>query len=251
MGLKEESVHWAGLASQLPEFDLDENMGMTFAKGFPYNESHRHLSNSMAIHPLGIIDWSNGERDRKIIRATIENFERVGPDYWCGYSYSWFGNMKARAMDGEGAAKKLRTFAECFCLKNTFHANGDQTKSGKSRFTYRPFTLEGNFAFASGIQEMLLQSHTGIIRIFPAIPVSWQDVSFSDLRTYGAFLVSARKEGGNLKQVSVKSEKGGLLKMGNPFGHTNFKTKGAHQEPVIKDGVIELMMDAGQIVIFY
>ena len=58
--------------------------------------------------------------------------------------------MKARAFDGEGAADALRTFAECFCLPNTFHANGDQTKSGKSKFTYRPFTLEGNFAFAAG-----------------------------------------------------------------------------------------------------
>lgn len=98
--------------------------------------------------------------------------------------------MKARAFDGEGAAQALKTFAECFCLKNTFHANGDQTQSGKSRFTYRPFTLEGNFAFAAGIQEMLLQSHTGVIRIFPAIPKEWKDVSFESLRAMGAFPVS-------------------------------------------------------------
>ena len=88
--------------------------------------------------------------------------------------------MKARAFDGDGAARELRTFAECFCLRNTFHANGDQTKTGKSRFTYRPFTLEGNFAFAAGIQEMLLQSHTGIIRVFPAIPSDWSNVSFDN-----------------------------------------------------------------------
>ncbi len=52
--------------------------------------------------------------------------QEVGPDWWCGYSYSWFGNMKARAFDGEGAAQALKTFAECFCLPNTFHANGDR-----------------------------------------------------------------------------------------------------------------------------
>lgn len=120
--------------------------------------------------------------------------QEVGPDWWCGYSYSWFGNMKARAFDGEGAAQALKTFAECFCSPNTFHANGDQTNSGKSKFTYRPFTLEGNFAFASGIQEMLMQSHTGIIRIFPAVPASWQDISFQDLRAMDAFLVSAEQK---------------------------------------------------------
>ena len=107
---------------------------------------------------------------RKIIRATLATLDRVGPDSWCGYSYSWLGNLKARAFDGEGAAAALRTFAACFCLPNSFHANGDQTKSGKSKFTYRPFTLEGNFAFAAGVQEMLLQSHTGIVHLFPAVP---------------------------------------------------------------------------------
>ena len=213
-----ESEHWKKLLGQLPDFDLDESGGLTFAKGFPYNESHRHFSNSMAIHPLGIIDWNSSEKDKNIIKATIKNFENTGPDYWCGYSYSWFGNLKARAMDGEGAAEALRTFANCFCLKNTFHANGDQTNSGKSKFTYRPFTLEGNFAFASGIQEMLLQSHTGIIRVFPAIPSSWKNVSFKNLRAYGAFLVSAEIKNGNIKYVKIKSEKGGLLRMVNPFG---------------------------------
>ena len=64
-----------------------------------------------------------------------------GPDYWTGYTYSWFANMQARAFNGEEAAKALRTFAECFCLKNTFHANGDQSASGKSKFTYRPLRL--------------------------------------------------------------------------------------------------------------
>lgn len=248
--LKEESNHWNNLAGQLPPFDLDETNGLTIAKGFPYNESHRHFSHAMAIHPLGIIDWNNGEDDREIIKATINNFEQIGPDYWIGYSYSWFGNLKARAMDGEGAAEALRTFAEHFCLRNTFHANGDQTKSGKSKFTYRAVTLEGNFAFAAGIHEMLLQSHTGIIRIFPAIPQDWQDVSFNKLRTYGAFLISAKKERGQLKEISVTSEKGGLLKIANPFNNEQFEIKGTNEKPLLKDGIMELKMEEGQTVIF-
>lgn len=251
LSLAEEAVHWKKLADQLPGFDLDEVDGLTFAKGFPYNESHRHFSNSMAIHPLGIIDWSNGEKDQKIIQATIDNFEKVGPDYWCGYSYSWMGNLKARAMDGEGAAEALRTFAECFCLRNTFHVNGDQTKSGKSRFVYRPFTLEGNFAFASGVQDMLIQSHTGVIRVFPAIPSVWKDVSFNKLRTYGAFLVSAEQEGGKVKKVAVTSEKGGLLKMENPFGgNTGFEVKGAATAVNKQDGMIEVEMQENQTIVF-
>lgn len=196
LGLADEAAHWKAIGAQLPDLNLDEDRALTFAKGFPYDQSHRHFSHAMSIHPLGLVDWSQGEKSQEIIKATLKKLQDFGPDYWCGYSYSWFGNMKARAFDGEGAADALRTFAECFCLPNTFHANGDQTKSGKSKFTYRPFTLEGNFAFAAGIQEMLLQSHTGVIRVFPAVPVAWQDVSFDKLRAMGAFLVSAEKVAG-------------------------------------------------------
>lgn len=216
LNLADEAGHWASLEAQLPDYDIDEEGCLTFAKGYPYKESHRHFSHAMAIHPLGLIDWSDGEKSQHIIRATLKRLDKVGPDYWTGYSYSWLANMKARAFDGEGAAQALKTFAECFCLKNTFHANGDQTQSGKSRFTYRPFTLEGNFAFTAGIQEMLLQSHTGVIRIFPAIPKEWKDVSFENLRAMGAFLVSARMEGGEINRVRIYSEKGGMLKMARP-----------------------------------
>lgn len=216
LNLTDESSHWAALEAQLPDYDVDEEGCLTFAKGYPYNESHRHFSHAMAIHPMGLIDWSDGEKSQHIIRATLKRLDEVGPDYWTGYSYSWLANMKARAFDGKGAAQALRTFAECFCLKNTFHANGDQTKSGKSRFTYRPFTLEGNFAFASGIQEMLLQSHTGTIRIFPALPEEWKDVSFEGLRAMGAFLVYAQMEGGEITRVRSYSEKGGMLKIARP-----------------------------------
>ena len=216
LNLTDESSHWTALEAQLPDYDVDEEGCLTFAKGYPYNESHRHFSHAMAIHPMGLIDWSDGEKSQHIIRATLKRLDEVGPDYWTGYSYSWLANMKARAFDGKGAAQALRTFAECFCLKNTFHANGDQTKSSKSRFTYRPFTLEGNFAFASGIQEMLLQSHTGTIRIFPALPEEWKDVSFEGLRAMGAFLVSAQMEGGEITRVRIYSEKGGMLKIARP-----------------------------------
>ncbi|WP_075557969.1 glycosyl hydrolase family 95 catalytic domain-containing protein [Parabacteroides timonensis] len=216
LNLPEESAHWKEMNDQLPDYDLDKEGALTFAKGFPYDQSHRHFSHAMAIHPLGMLDWSQGEKSRQIIKATLRKLQDCGPDYWTGYSYSWFGNMKARAFDGEGAADELRTFAECFCLRNTFHVNGDQTKSGKSKFTYRPFTLEGNFAFASGIQEMLLQSHTGIVRVFPAIPAAWSDVSFENLRAMGAFLVSAEKRDGKIVKLRIYPEQGGTLRIAFP-----------------------------------
>lgn len=244
--LDEEATHWSSLEAELPDYLLDEEGGLCIAKGFPYNASHRHFSHLLAIHPLGLLDKSNDERDAAIIEASISALDKFGPDWWTGYSYSWLANLKARSFDGEGAADALHTFAGCFCLPNGFHANGDQSKSGKSRFTYRPFTLEGNMAFAAGVQEMLLQSHTGIVRIFPAIPDSWKDVSFEKLRAMGAFVISAERKDGRTERVRILSERGCKLRLAVPF-EGEFKING-NQEYVVEDGILEMDTKAGETV---
>lgn len=249
LGLASEAQHWQGLEAQLPPFDLDDEGCLTFAKGFPYDASHRHFSHALAIHPLGLIDYAQGEESKRVIDATLKRLDLCGPDWWTGYSYSWFGNMKARAFDGEGAAAALRTFAECFCLPNTFHVNGDQSQSGKSKFTYRPFTLEGNFAFASGIQEMLLQSHTGIVRVFPAIPDSWENVSFRGLRAMGAFLVSAEKKEGRVVNITIHAERGGRLRLASPFAEGEFTLSGTQAEVESSNGILEVQTRPGETLV--
>jgi alpha-L-fucosidase 2 len=180
----------------------------------------------MAYHPLGLIDWSQGVESQKIISNTLQNLEKKGSDWWTGYSFSWLGNLYARAFDGDKAADALKIFAECFCLKNSFHVNGDQCKAGHSKFLYKPFTLEGNFAFASGILEMLIQSHTGIVHLFPALPKAWMDVSFNNLRTVGGFLVSAQMKNGVVRKVDIKAENEGTIKLKNPFGKNGYLPDG-------------------------
>ena len=248
LGLAEEAGRWREVLGEWPDLAMADDDGrLLVAPAYPLGASHRHFSHLMAIHPLGLVDWSGGEAARMTIRGALAELDRLGPDWWCGYSYSWLGNLAARAMDGEKAAEALRTFAECFCLPNSFHANGDQTKSGKSKFTYRPFTLEGNFAFAAGIQEMLLQSHTGVVRVFPAVPAAWKDISFDSLRTYGAFLVSAKKKAGKVTEVRVRSEIGGKLRLENPFPGGTCETSGGALGSVrITDGVIEAELRPGE-----
>ena len=231
----EDAMHWNRILSEWPELTLDEKTGLVFAPGTLYDESHRHFSHLVGYHPLGILDRSQGEKQQEIIQKTLDNLQNIGSDYFTGYSFSWLGNLQARNFDGEGAANSLRIFAENFCLPNTFHVNGEQHNKGYSNFKYRPFTLEGNFAFASAIQEMLIQSHTGIVHVFPAIPGSWNTLSFNKLRTEGAFLVSAKKENGHVVNIHITSEKGGVLKLKNPFGTSKFKIDGEYN---IENGII-------------
>jgi len=246
LGKPDESDKWNNILAQWPQFDIDSVSGFTFTKGFPYKASHRHFSHLMAFHPLGLVDWSKGKKDQLIITNTLANLKKVGPDGWNGYTYSWLGNLKARAFDGEGAAEALRTFATCFCLKNSFHANGDLSGTGKSKSTDRPFTLEGNFAFAAGLQEMLIQSHTGIVHVFPAIPENWKDVEFKKLRTEGAFLVSAKMIKGVVANVEIMAEKGGIMKLKNPFRNESFKCSTSCKA---ENGVIVIQTRAGQKII--
>lgn len=213
---KQQAEKWRKLLAEFPDFAQTGNNELMFARTLPYNESHRHFSHLMAIHPLGLIKWEDGEQARKTITNTIALLDKVGPDWWCGYSYSWLANLKARAKDGAGARDALATFARAFCLPNSFHANGDQTKSGLSKFTYRPFTLEGNFAFASGLQEMMLQSYAGPIEIMPALPADWKDAAFSNLRAEGAVLVSAKRKEGEIVQVGLVAEKAGVFSVKLP-----------------------------------
>lgn len=216
MGDKEQAGKWRKLLAEFPVFAQTDNSELMFARTLPYNESHRHFSHLMAIHPLGLIKWEDGEQARKTITNTIALLDKVGPDWWCGYSYSWLANLKARAKDGAGARDALATFARAFCLPNSFHANGDQTKSGLSKFTYRPFTLEGNFAFASGLQEMMLQSYADAIEVMPALPADWKNAAFSNLRAEGAVLVSAQRKEGRVVQISLVAEKAGEFSLKLP-----------------------------------
>lgn len=247
--LTEDAKKWQSILEEWPDLDIDPNTGLTFAPGFPYEESHRHFSHLMAFHPLGLIDWSNGQSDQKIILNTLRNLEKQGYDWWTGYSFSWLGNLYARAMNGDKAAEALKTFATSFCLPNSFHVNGDQTGTGISKFTYRPFTLEGNFAFAAAIQEMLIQSHAGVVRVFPAIPDSWKDVSFDQLRTEGAFLISAIRREGVTEKISIRSEKGGSFRIGYPFQKRSSEVKGIDEANVFfKENYILIETQPGDII---
>jgi hypothetical protein len=229
---EKDAEQWQIVLDELPPFSFSpEDHRLLIAPGVPLDRSHRHHSHLLAIHPLGLFQWERGEADREVIRAALAELERLGTDYWTGYSFSWLASLAARGKDGARAEQALQIFAEAFCSPNSFHLNGDQTKSGFSKFNYRPFTLEGNMAAAAGLQEMLLQSNDGVVRIFPAIPRSWETVGFYQLRAAGAFLVSARKTAGEFERVTIFAEKGGTLVLENPFGAqpVALKVHGANQ----------------------
>lgn len=231
----------------LPALSNNET-GLMVAPGQNLTESHRHHSPYMAIYPLGLLNTNNPE-ESDLINKSLVWMERNGTRNWTGYSFSWAACLYARAKDGDHALSMLEKFASNFCSINSFHVNGDQKNGQYSDYTYRPFTLEGNFAFAQGIHELLLQSHLGYIDVFPSLPSTWKDISFNTLRTEGAFLVSAKKEDNIPVKVEVQSTAGGRLKIKLPFKTWN--VEGIDRKKIIlNEEVIELPTFKGQTIIF-
>jgi hypothetical protein len=112
--------------------------------------------------------------------------------------------------------------------------------------------IETPLSAVTTINEMLLQSWGGIIRVFPAVPAQWKDASFHDLRAKGSFLVSAARKNGTTQFIRVKSLAGQtcLVKTGWQGG---IKAFGKRKFMVTKktDDVISIDLKKGEEVFLY
>jgi len=79
-----------------------------------------------------------------------------------------------------------------------------------------------NFALPVVINECLMQSYTGIIRLFPNWPAT-RDAQFTTLRAVGAFLVSCERKAGEIRSLVIHSEKGGLCRLYSPWSAASVK----------------------------
>lgn len=196
---------WTDTLSKLRPLAVNDKNILRISRDEDLNESHRHQSHAMSIHPLRLLDYSN-DRERQIIDATIARAVELGSKWYTGYSIAWIGEFFTVAKNGDEALKYLEIFWKYFCSVNTFHLNGDYTKQGYSSFSYRPFTLEGNFCAQDVLQEMMLYSENGYYELFPALPKKWNNVSFKTLRGWGGVLVSAEIENSSLKNAKFEAE---------------------------------------------
>lgn len=76
--------------------------------------------------------------------------------------------------------------------------------------------LETQSIYGAAVNEMLLQSHEGFIRVFPAVPEGWP-CSFT-LLARGGFLVSAsRSKDAAITALHIKSQQGNTCRLYNPW----------------------------------
>lgn len=225
-GHPDDAAQWVKADRQLGDWHVLADGTLLLDEQTALPESHRHLSNLMGLYPFNLVTVETGARDQQIIEASLKQWRGLGTQLWCGYSFTWMAALSARVGQPEEALRNLDIYSRAFILRNGFHANGDQTGNGFSNFSYRPFTLEGNFLALAAIHEMLLQSWSatpgsgawGVLRIFPATPWRWHDASFDDLRAEGGHRVSARRENNATTWLRVVAGRDGRLRIRDNFG---------------------------------
>jgi hypothetical protein len=73
--------------------------------------------------------------------------------------------------------------------------------------------MESSLMAVASVNEMMLQSYDGEIHVFPAVPDAWKEVSYKNLRTEGAFLVTAKRVHGKTVYIKITSLAGGSFKL--------------------------------------
>jgi len=106
-----------------------------------------------------------------------------------------------------------------------------------------------NLSLPAVLNECLLQSYTGVIRLFPNTR-RLGPARFRHLRAVGAFLVSAAWDGKQATEVEIHSEKGATARLINPWPGWRVRVVGAADgRPVAareQQGIIEFATQAGQ-----
>lgn len=104
------------------------------------------------------------------------------------------------------------------CTDKCLQVHGRYRDADQFDFMARMGIWFENFALPVVVNECLLQSYTGVLRLFPNWPAHLP-AEFHTFRAVGAFLVSAAWSDGAVRWVKVVSEKGGPLRLHNPWPH--------------------------------
>lgn len=229
--------------SQLPELKIGQN-GTIMEWSEEYVEvekGHRHISHLFALYPSEEITVDFTPELAKAARKTLERRLFYGGGH-TGWSCAWIINMWARLWDGENSFKYVQMILANSTYPNLLDA-------------HPPFQIDGNFGATAGITEMLLQSHSDILHILPALPKLWPEGYIKGVKARGNYEMDIKWHQGQLKEAVIRP--GDIISI-NEDGKTLISLKYRNIEDyavkckntlvpyIIKNGVITFEVKAGK-----
>jgi alpha-L-fucosidase 2 len=182
---------WRHVLARLTPLPIDDT-GFMVGQDTPLAYGHRHFSHLLAVYPLHLIDGDR-EKDRQLIEKSLRHWIQKEGDLR-GFSLSGAASIAATLGKGSEALRYLKA------LMHVVKPNTMYKEAGP--------VMETPLGGAEAIQDMLLQSWGGKLRVFPAVPEEWSEATFHGLRAEGAFLVSAVRAAGETSWIRVKSLEG-------------------------------------------
>lgn len=168
---------------------------------------HRHLSHLYGFYPGDQITPGANPELFEAVRQTLT----LRGDAATGWSMGWKINCWARLLDGDHAYA---------IIKNLFNPVdfGPEKRNGGGLYSNMldacpPFQIDGNFGYAAGVAEMLLQSHAGCIHLLPALPGAWPEGRVAGLKARGNFEVDMKWSGNELKEATIVSLNGSSCRL--------------------------------------
>lgn len=190
---------------------------------------HRHVSHLYAFHPGKQISM---EKTPDLAEAAKVSLNARGDD-GTGWSLAWKVNFWSRFKDGDRAYKLFRRLLFPATIKGE-RLMGQGSGTFANLFcAHPPFQLDGNMGGTAGMAEMLLQSHTDVIELLPALPLAWKDGSVKGLKARGGYELNIKWENGVLKQFEVLSQKDATIEL--KYGETKKSIKINKGEKLIFD----------------
>ena len=169
---------------------------------------HRHVSHLFGLYPGKQIQ---PRRDNALAKACKQTLLIRG-DGGTGWSMAWKINLWARLEDGNHAYQMLRNGLTYYTstIVSTLTTGGTYPNLFCA---HPPFQIDGNFGSLAGINEMLLQSHTGELFLLPALPDAWANGKICGLKARGGFIIDMEWKDKQLTYVRIYSTKGGKCRI--------------------------------------
>jgi alpha-L-fucosidase 2 len=211
-----------GRWGQLQEWEED--------KDDPKND-HRHVSHLFALYPGRQIT----KADTPDLAKAAEVSLKARGDKSTGWSRAWKINFWARLWDGDYAYKMLRNLLTVVHeTKMTYGESGAGVYQNLLD-SHPPFQIDGNLGAVAGYCEMLVQSHTGEIRLLPALPKSWPDGKVTGIRARGGFELDMTWKNDRLTKAVLHSKSGLPCKVVYGERHWELETKSGTSHPIPLD----------------